>query len=127
LVSWNRNDLLAALGHEQELVLLAAGGVDLHLGRQVAAGVLLLEHAQRRELGVPQVQGGVGVVDAARDVLLVPAVGQHVLAALAHHDRGPGVLAHGQHAAGRDARVLEQVAGHIAVVRGRFGVIEDGP
>ncbi len=34
------------------------------------------------------------------------AVGEHLLAALAHHDRGAGVLAHRQHPAGRDARVL---------------------
>ena len=31
----------AALGHEQELVLVPGGGVDLHLRGQVAAGVLL--------------------------------------------------------------------------------------
>ena len=117
----------AALGHEQELVLLPAGGVDLHLGGQVAAGVLLFPHGQRRELGVPQVQRGVGVVDAARDVLLVPPVGEHVLAALAHHDGGAGVLAHGQHPPGRDARVLEQVAGHVPVVRGGLRVVQDGP
>jgi len=79
------------------------------------------------ELGVAEVQLGVGVVDAARDVLLVPAVGEHVLAALAHHDRGAGVLAHRQHPAGRDARVLEQVTGHVPVVRGGFGVVQDGP
>jgi hypothetical protein len=67
------------------------------------------------------------VVDAAGDVLLVPPVGEHVLAALAHDDGGAGVLAHGQHAPGRDARVLEQVAGHVPVVRGGFRVVQDRP
>jgi len=121
LVSWYRNDLLAEpppLAMNRNLYSSPAGGVDLHLGRQVAAGVLLFPHGQRRELGVPQVQRGVGVVDAAGDVLLVPPVGEYVLAALAHHDGGAGVLAHGQHAPGRDARVLEQVAGHVPVVGG---------
>ena len=34
----------AALGYEQELVLSALGGVDVHLCREVVAGVLLLVH-----------------------------------------------------------------------------------
>ena len=117
----------APLGHEQELVLLPAGGVDLDLGRQVAPGVPLLPHGQRRELGVPEVQRGVRVVDAARDVLLVVPVGEHVLAALAHHDGGAGVLAHGQYPARRDARVLQQVTGDVPVVRARLRVVQDGP
>jgi hypothetical protein len=116
----------AALGHEQELVLIPAGSVDLDLGRQVAAGVALVPHGQRGQLGVPQVQLRVGVIDAARDVLLVPPVGEHVLAALAHHDRGPGVLAHGQHAPRRDARVLQQVERDVPVVRAGLGVAGDG-
>ena len=106
----------AALGHEQELVLPARGRVQLDLRGQVAAGVLLVPHGQRGELGVAQVELGVGVVDAAGDVLLIPPVGEHLLAALAHHDRGPGVLAHRQHPARRDARVLQQVTGHEPVV-----------
>ena len=61
----------AALGHEQELVLrlLAGHRVELDLRRQVGAGVLLLEHRQRRHLRVAQVEPGVGVEDAARDPL----------------------------------------------------------
>ena len=59
-------------------------------------------------------------------MLLVPPVGEHSLAALAHHDRGAGVLAHRQHAAGRDVRVLQQVARDVPVVRRGLGVIEDG-
>ena len=46
----------AALGHEQELVLVAVGGVDLDLGRQVGAGVDLLAHVERRHLRVAQVR-----------------------------------------------------------------------
>src|SRR5260370_33441308 len=85
----------AALGHEQELVLAAAGGVQLDLGGQGAAGVPLVPHGQRRELGGAEVQRGVSVVDAAGDVLLVAAVAQPLLAPLSHHHRGPVVLARG--------------------------------
>jgi hypothetical protein len=99
----------AALGHEEELVgvRLTARvlGVELDLGRQVGAGVALVPHGERRELGVAQVQPGVRLVHTLGDGLLVGAVGEHVPAALAHHDRRAGVLAHRQHAAGRDVRV----------------------
>ena len=45
--------------------------------------------------------------------------------ALAHHDRGAGVLAHREHAAGRDVGVLQQVEGDEAVVGRRLGIVED--
>jgi hypothetical protein len=60
-------------------------------------------------------------------VLLVAAVGQHLLAALAHDDGGAGVLAHGQHASRRDAGVEQQVTGHEPVIRARLGIVEDRP
>ena len=114
-----------ALGHEQELVRAARVGVDLDLGGQVAARVALVPHGQRRKLGVPQVERRVRLVHPAADVLRVAAVGQHVLAAFAHHDGRPGVLAHREHPAGRDGRVLEQVKGDEAVVWARLRVVED--
>jgi hypothetical protein len=49
-----------------------------------------------------------------------------VLAALAHDDRGAGVLAHREHAARGDVGVLEQVEGDEFVVVARLVVIEDG-
>ena len=119
----------AALGHEQELVGgLVAGrgvGVQLDLRGQVRAGVALVPHRHRRHLRVAQVEPGVGVVDTAADRLLVAAGGEHVLAALAHDDRGAGVLAHRQDAARGDVRVLEQVERDELVVVARLGVVED--
>ena len=119
----------SALGHEEELVfggtVLVRRRVDLDLGREVGAGVLLLEHRQRRELGVAQVERGVGVLDARADRLGVVDAGEHALGLLAHHDRGAGVLAHRQYAAGGDVEVLEQVEGDEAVVARRLGVIDD--
>jgi len=119
----------AALGHEQELVgvLVAGSGVcvQLDLGGQVRAGVLLLPHGQRRVLGVAQVQLRVGVEHALAERKLVGALAEHLLAALAHDDRGARVLAHRQHAAGGDVGVLHQVEGHELVVRARLGILED--
>ena len=67
----------------------------------------------------------VGVEDAAGDRGLVAAAGEHELALLAHDDRGAGVLAHRQHAAGRDGRVLQQLERDEPVVGRRLGVVED--
>ena len=120
----------AALGHEQELVLRRTVGrrrVELDLRRQVGAGVLLLPRGDRRELGVAQVELGVGVVHAPADRHAVVDAGQHALGLLAHHDRGAGVLAHREYAAGGDVHVLEQVERHEAVVARRLRVVDDPP
>ena len=61
----------AALGDEQELVGVLALGGDLDLGGQIVAGVLLLEHRQRRDLAVAQVLLLVGARDALGDRALV--------------------------------------------------------
>ncbi len=120
-----------ALGHEEELVgrLVPRRGVgiQLDLGGQVGPGVLLLPRRQRRHLGVAQVEPGVGVEDALRDGSLVGALGEDVLAALAHDDRRAGVLAHREDATGGDVDVLEQVVGDELVVVARLGVLEDRP
>ena len=117
----------AALGDEQQLVGVPRGGVDLHLGRQVGAGVLLLVKGQGRELRVAQVGAGVDVVDAGGERLLVVGAGEDVLALLADDDGGAGVLARRQHAAGRDVGVLELLDGNEAVVLRSLGVVENGP
>ena len=132
LVSWNRNDLFAEpppLAMKRNLYsgLSSSPGrrVELDLRRQVGAGVLLLPHRQRRELGVAQVELGVGVVHALADPLAVVGAGQHALGLLAHHDRGAGVLAHRQHAAGGDVDVLEQVERDEPVVAAGLRVVDD--
>ncbi len=131
LVSWKRNDLLAEpppLAMKRNLysgTSLAGRRVELDLGRQVGAGVLLLERRERRELGVAEVEPGVGVVHALADRLAVVAAGEHALGLLAHHDRRAGVLAHRQHAACGDVDVLEQVERDEAVVARGVGVVDD--
>ncbi len=107
LVSWNRKRLVgraAALGHEEERVGVAVDRRDLDLGREVGLGVDLVPHRGGGHLRVAEVVALVGVEDAAGEGLLVAAAGEHQLALLALHDRGAGVLAHGEDAAGRDAR-----------------------
>ena len=64
----------AALGHEEELVRVAAGRVELDLRGQVVAGVALVPHGERRHLRVAQVRCEVRVEHAARDRDLVVAV-----------------------------------------------------
>ena len=122
-VSWNRNVLLAraaALGDEHQVefvgVVLAGRGHDVELHRQVVAGVHLLEHRQRRHLRIAQIGFGVGAMDAPGQRLLLVAVDPDALALLAEDDRGAGVLAHRQHAAGGDIGVLQQVQRHEPVV-----------
>ena len=116
----------AAFGDEKEAVGAARLGVQLHLRRQVGAGVLFAVHVQRRHLRVPQVALVVGVVDAPRQRLGVVGEGEDVLPLVADGDGGAGVLAPRQHAAGGDVGVLEQLQGDEAVVVRRFRVFEDG-
>ena len=117
----------AALGDEQEFVgvLALALGIDVDLRRQVGRGVLLLEHRERRDLRIAQIALEIGVGDALAERRLVVAIGPDLAALLAHDDRGAGVLAHRQHAAGGDVGVLQQVVGDELVVRGRLGIVED--
>jgi hypothetical protein len=115
----------SALGHEEQLVGVSVGRVELDLRGQVVARVLLGPHVERRELRVAEIERLVGLRDAARERRLVATLRQHVLTALAHHDGGARVLAHRQDATRRDVRVLEQVERDEAIVgRGR-GVVED--
>ena len=115
----------AALGDEHELVGVVALGVDLALRRHVVGGVLLLVHRQRRDLRIAQVTAQISVARAFRERGLVVAVGDDVAALLAHDDRGAGVLAHRQHAAGGDVGVLQEVEGDELVVVAGFLVVED--
>ena len=77
------------------------------------------------QLRIAQVALEVGVARAFGERRLVVAVGEHEAALLAHDDGGAGVLAHGQHAAGRDIGVLEKIVGHELVVVARLGIVED--
>ena len=115
----------AALGHEHELVGVIAFGIDLALRRHVVGGVLFLIHRQRRDLRVAQIAPQIRIARAFRQRGLVLAVGDDVAALLAHDDRGAGVLAHRQHAAGGDIGVLQKIEGDELVVVARFLVVED--
>jgi hypothetical protein len=113
------------LGYEEQVVLVARLGVDLDLRRQVRAGVLLAVHVERRHLRVAQVALLVGAVDAARERTGVVRAGEDPLPLVPDDDGGASVLTAGQHAAGRDVRVLQQLERDEAVVVGRLGVAQD--
>ena len=115
----------AALGDKQELVGVLALGKNVDLGGQIVAGVLFLEHRQRRDLAVAQVLFDIRRANTRRERRFVAARGVDEPPLLRHHDRGAGVLAHRQHPARGDVGVLEQVIGDELVVRRRLGVVED--
>ena len=115
----------AALGHEHELVGVIALGIDLALRRHVVGGVLLLIHRQRRHLRIAQIAAQIGVARALGERGLVVAVGDDARTLLAHDDRGAGVLAHRQHAAGGDIGVLQEIQRDELVVGAGLLVIED--
>eukprot|EP00760_Papus_ankaliazontas_P032837 PhM_4_TR5984/c0_g1_i1/m.99475 len=115
----------AALGDKHKVVLVALVGVDVNLGREVRAGVLLLVHCKRCHLTVPQVGLRVRAVDTVGEVLLVVGVSPNVLPLVPADDGRARVLATGQDATRRNVRVLEELKSDEAVVVGRLGVIED--
>ncbi len=90
----------AALSHEQELVLVAFCGVYVDLGREVAAGVHLFIHGQRRVLRVAEIVFGVSLVYAVGNLLLVVASRPYLLAFVCRADACAGVLAERKHAFG---------------------------
>ena len=115
----------AALGDEQESVLVAVDRADLDLGRQVGAGVDLVPHVERRHLRIAQIAVAIRLEHALCERGLVTTAGEHVLAALALDDRGAGVLAAGQHEAGGDRRVLQEVEGDEPIVGRGLGIVEN--
>jgi hypothetical protein len=66
---------------------------------------------KRCELRIAQVPALIGVHDAARQRLVIAALGPDPAALLGHDDRGAGVLAHRQYAAGCNVGVLQEVDG----------------
>src|SRR6185437_2263852 len=73
----------AALGDEEEFVLIALIGEEVDLRRQIVAGVHFLEHRQGRLLAVAQIGLGIGAANARRQRRRVVAAGPDALALLA--------------------------------------------
>jgi hypothetical protein len=115
----------AALGDKQEVVAVLAFFIDVDLGGEVGLGVLLLEHGKRSELRIAQVPALIGVHHAARQCLVIAALGPDLAALLGHDDRGSRILAHRQYAAGCNVGVLEQVEGDETIVLGRFRIVQN--
>src|SRR5579859_774673 len=73
----------AALGDEEQVVLVALVGEEIDLRRQIVAGVHLLVHREWRDLAVAQICLGEGLPDAGRERRCVAAAGPDALAFLA--------------------------------------------
>ncbi len=114
-----------ALRHHHEAVFLALGSLDVDLSRQVALGVHFLIHRERRILRVAQVILRIGVVDATRQGFLLIEVGPHALTLFTVDDGRTRVLAEGQHTLDGRLGIAQQRQGHILVVVGSLGVVED--
>ncbi len=99
--------------------------MDLDLRRHVGARVPLLEHGERRELGIAQILFEIRVARARRERRLVVAFHEHGASFFGEDDRGAGVLAHRQHAPGGNIGVLDQIIGDEPVVLARLGIVED--
>ena len=116
----------AALGDEEEVVVVALAGVEVDLGGEVVPAVDLLVHGQRHGLGVAEVLLGVGLPDALGEVEGVVDAGPDLLALLGDDGGGAGVLAEGQQALRGDFGVAQHGEGDAAVVGRGLGVGEDG-
>lgn len=88
----------AAFGDEKKFIGVAIGGIQIELGGQVGAGVLLVEHVQRSVLRIAQVVLGISKINALRQRGLVTAASPDLLAFFAHDDGGAGVLTKRQQA-----------------------------
>ena len=114
----------AAFCHEHEVIFVAFGSVDVDLRGEIAAGVHLVIHGEGSVLGVAEIVGGVGVVDAARNLFGIVASGEHHLALFAVHDGCSGVLTEGEHTLGCYLGVTQHGEGHVFVVCRSFGVVQ---
>ncbi len=115
----------ATLCHEQEVVFCAFGGVDFNLCGEIAAGVHLVVHVERRVLRVAEIVLGVGLVDAFGNFLFVIAACPYLLAFVGGTYRCAGVLTEGEHALGGNLGIAEHGESHKLVVLRRFGVMEN--
>ena len=106
------------------MVFIAFAGVDVDLGRDVAAGVHLVVHVQC-VLRIAQIALGVGVVNAFRDFLGVVAAGVDQLAFFAVAYGCAGVLTERQLAFGGDLSITQHCQSHKFVVVGGFGIMKN--
>ena len=106
----------ATLCHAHEAVFVALCSLDVNLCRQVAACVHLVIHVERCVLGVAQVVLGEGVVNTARESLLILEVCPHALSLLSVDDGSTGVLAEREDSLSCRFGVAQELQSHILVV-----------
>ena len=114
----------ATFGDAEETILVAFGGFEINLRRQVALGVHLVVHVQRGVLAVAQVALGVGIEDAAAQCLFVAGTRPNLLSFLAMNDGGSGVLAERQLSFACHFGVAQEGECYVLVVRGSLRVAQ---
>ena len=116
----------AALGDHHKAVFAAAGGLDVNLGGEVALGVDLIVHIQRRVLAVAEVFLRIGIEHAETQGFFVLKIGPDLLALFTVNDGGAGVLTEREDAFYGRFGIAKELQGHILVVVRRLRVLENG-
>ena len=77
-------------------------------------------------MAVTQIGFDIGFEDAAREGgLVVAAHCPDALSLFGEDERGAGILAHRQHAAGSDVGILQHIQSHELVIRRGFGIVHN--
>ena len=76
----------ATLSHEEELILIALGGMDFDLRREVATGVHLIIHIEGSVLRIAEIILSISLIYTLRDHLLIVATGPHLLTLISGTD-----------------------------------------
>ena len=76
----------ATLSHEEELILIALGGMDFDLRREVATGVHLIIHIEGSVLRIAEIILSISLIYTLRDHLLIVATGPYLLTLISGTD-----------------------------------------
>ena len=114
----------AAFGDEKELVLVARFGIDVYLGRQVVAAVLLFGHGERHHHRITQITVAVGLIHSLRDGFGIVRPCIDIFALLAYRYRRTGILTGRQLPLSGHDLIEQHRIGYEFVVVGRLRVFQ---
>ena len=104
------------LGYHHELILSTLGSLDINLSRQVATGVHLVVHVQRRVLRVAQVVLSEGVEHTQAQSLFILETSPDLLTLLTVDDSSTSVLTERQDALAGHLGIAQELQGYILIV-----------
>lgn len=113
------------LSHEEELILIAFGGMDFDLRREVATGINLIIHIEGSILRIAEIILGISLINTLRDHLLIVAACPDLLTLIGGADRSAGILAEREDTLSGDFGITEHGESHILIIFGGFGIVKD--